>query len=168
MNRGDISVIGVNGGNHPYRFAASATRTYPGEPQMFTGTYSSGVASANTITPLTDGKPVIGTDNFVGILAKDQSPLTGTVVACTVQVTVPIPQTTRIRGRGKSKANVDTDSELLGILWDYLLFDLTAGVYTIDDTAAADTSALLCVDGVIPKGLLDVIADVRAFRVDIS
>lgn len=162
-------MIGVSGGNHPYRFAAAATRTYPGEPQMFTGTYTSGVASANTITPLTDGKPVIGTDNFVGILAQDQSPLTGTVVACTVQVGVPIPQVTRIRGRAKTVANADTDSELLGILWDYALFDLTAGKYTIDETAAGDTSALLIVDGsASSKGLIDVIVDVRAFRIDIS
>lgn len=60
MSRGDISLIGVSGGNHPYRFAASATRAYPGEPVMFAGTYSSGVASVNTIVVLTDGKPVIG------------------------------------------------------------------------------------------------------------
>lgn len=90
------------------------------------------------------------------------------MVACTVQVGVPIPQVTRVRGRGKTKANVDTDAELLGVLWDYSLFDLTSGAYTIDDTAAADTSALQIMDGVISKGLLDVVCDVRAFRIDIS
>jgi len=49
-----------------------------------------------------------------------------------------------------------------------VLFDLTTGVYTIDETAAADTSALTVKEGNPAKGTLDVTVDVRAFRIDIS
>lgn len=169
MAKHNLSVVGISGGARPFRVAASATRFYAGEPIMFSGTYSSGVASANTVVVLTDGKPVIGTDNFVGIAAKDAEVNTaGTVTAQKTQVVVPIPHVTRIRGKAKTKANVDTDSELLGVLWDYVLFDLTSTVYTIDETAAADTSGLTVVDGDISKGTLDVTCDVRLFRIDVS
>lgn len=169
MARGDLQTIGVDGGARPYRVAASATRFYSGEPINFAGTYSSGVASVNTVVVLTDAKPVIGTDNFVGIAHKDaQVSAAGTVVAHKTSVTVPIPQVTRIRGKAKTTTNIDTDAELLLVLWDVVLFDLTAAVYTIDETAAADTSGLLIVDGIPSKGTLDVIVDVRAFRADIS
>lgn len=169
MSRGDLSVIGVSGGERPFRVAASATRFYTGEPINFAGTYSSGVASANTVVVLTDAKPVIGTDLFVGIAGRDAKVNSaGTVVAHTTSVVVPIPYCTRIRGRAKTAANVDTDSELLGVLWDVVLFDLTTAVYTIDETAAADTSGLTIVDGNPAKQTLDVIVDARAMRADIS
>lgn len=135
----------------------------------FAGTYTSGVATVNTVVVLTDAKPVIGTDNFVGVLRNDMKvDSAGTVIAQTVRVAVPIPEITRIRGVAKTVANVDTDSELLGVLWDRVLFDLTSAVYTIDETAAADTSGLTIVDGIPAKSLLDVTVDVRAMRADIS
>lgn len=169
MARGDLQCIGVSAGAHPFRVAASATRFYAGEPMNFAGTYSSGVASANTVVVLTDAKPVIGTDLFVGIAAKDALPrVTGTIVAHETKVIVPIPYATRIRGKAKTVANVDTDTELLGVLWDVVLFDLTSTVYTIDETAAADTSGLTIVDGIPSKGTLDVTVDARAMRADIS
>lgn len=169
MARGDISVIGVNGGEHPRRVAAAATRFYTGEPMNFLPTYTSGVASVNTVVVMTDAKPVIGTDAFVGIAGKDAKVnAAGTVLAHQTSVTVPIPWVTRIRGKAKTVTNVDTDSELLGVLGDLVLFDLTSAVYTIDETAAADTSGLMIVDGIIPKGILDVVVDGRALRADIS
>lgn len=132
-------------------------------------TYSSGVADVTTIVVLTDAKPVIGTDNFIGISSENMKvDSAGTVVAHELSVTVPIPFTTRMRGKAKTTASVDTDSELLGILMDYVLFDLTAGVYTIDQTAAADTSGLQVRGGIPAKGLLDVVVDARAMRADIS
>lgn len=167
MAKHDLRTVGISAGARPFRVAASATRFYAGEPMNFAGTYSSGAASVNTVVVLTDGKPVVGTDNLVGISAKDATG-TGTVVAHTTQVVVPIPEVTLIRGKAKSAAAIDTDAELLAILWDVVLFDLTTGVYTIDQAAAADTSGLRVQNGNISKGTLDVTVDVRAMRADVS
>lgn len=169
MSKADISVVGVSAGARPFRVAASATRFYAGEPINFAGTYSSGVASVNTVVVLTDAKPVIGTDNFVGVAERDAAVNTaGTVTAQTTSVIVPIPYATLIRGAAKTKTNVDTDAELLGVLWDFVLFDLTAGVYTIDETAAANTSGLTVQNGNPALGTLDVTVDARAMRAAIS
>src|ERR1044072_247604 len=92
----------------------------------------------------------------------------GTVVAHELSVVVPIPYATRIRGRAKTKTSADTDSELLGFLFDAVLFDLTAGAYTIDQTAAANTGGLIVRGGIPAKGLLDVVVDARAMRKDVS
>ncbi len=169
MARGDLQMIGISGGARPYRVAASATRAYSGEPMNFAGTYTSGAASANTTVVLTDAKPVIGTDNFVGILHNDMKVNSaGTVIAQKRNISVPIPSITRIRGKAKTTTNVDTDAELLGVLWDFVLFDLTLAVYTIDESAAADTSGLTIIDGNPSKGTVDVIVDARAMRADIT
>jgi hypothetical protein len=136
---------------------------------MTTPTYSSGATNANTVVVVTDGKPTIGTDDFKGILAGDMSVNSaGTVTAQYVYVTQPIPHSTRIRGKGKTATNFDTQTELTGILYDVVGFDLTSSTYTIDETAAADTAGLMIVDGNLTKGTLDVIVDGRAMRSDIS
>ena len=169
MTRGDLSIIGVSGGARPFRVAASATRGYAGEPINSLSALTSGAADVNTVVVLTDGKPVIGTDSFVGVAEENMKVNSaGTVVAHTLSVGVPIPNITRIRGKAKTAASVDTDSELLGLLWDAVLFDLTSGVYTIDETATANTSGLLIVDGIISKGLLDVTVDSRVMRNDVA
>lgn len=167
MSKHDIRVVGVNGGARPFRSAASATRFYAGEPAMRTPTYSSGASNVNTVIVLTDTKPRVATDDFVGIFAKDATG-TGTLVAHTTQVVVPIPNITLIRGRAKSSTNVDTDAELLLILNDLVDFDLTAAVYTIDDTAASNASALQVVNGNTAKSTLDCIVDARGLRTVIS
>lgn len=167
MSHGDLSVVGISGGARPFRVAASATRYYAGEPMMRTPTYSSGATNANTIVVLTDTKPRVATDDFIGIAAID-APGTGTLVAHKTSVVVPIPSITRIRGRAKTAANVDTDAELLLILGDLVDFDLTSAVYTIDDTAASNASALQIVDGNPAKSTLDVTVDARGLRTVIS
>ncbi len=169
MAKADLSTVGIDGGNQPRRVAASATRFYAGEPMNNLSTYSSGAATVNTAVVLTDGKPRVATDNFIGISAKDaEINASATVIAHKTYVTVPIPQITRIRGRAKTAANVDTDAELLLILNDYLDFDLTAAVYTIDDVAASNASGLMCIDGNTAKSTLDVVTDGRAMRISIS
>lgn len=169
MAKHDLRVVGISAGARPYRVAASATRFYAGEPINFAGTYTSGAASVNTVVVMTDAKPVIGTDNFIGVAARDASVnSSSTVIAHTTQVTVPIPEVTTIRGKAKTATNIDTDAELLGVLFDVVLFDLTSSVYTIDETAAADTSGLRIVNGNVSKGTLDVVVDARAMRADIS
>lgn len=167
MAKADISVVGISAGVRPFRVAASATRYYSGEPMNSLVAQSSGAADVNTVVVLTDGKPVIGTDSFVGIAAKD-APGTGTLVAHTAFVSVPIPNTTIMRGKAKVTATVDTDAELLLVLHDLVLFDLTTAVYTIDETATANTSGLEIVNGNPAKATLDVVIDARAIRNKIS
>lgn len=169
MSRADLAMVGISCGARAYRVAASATRFYAGEPINSLATLTSGAASVNTVVVLTDGKPRIGTDDFIGISTMDAAVNTsGTVTAQTVYVDVPIPYATIIRGRAKTAANVDTDAELLLILGDAVDFDLTAGAYTIDDTAASNASGLTIVNGNTAKQTLDVTVDARAMRVTIS
>lgn len=169
MAKADIKVVGISAGARPFRVAAAATRFYAGEPINFAGTNTTGAASVNTVVVLTDNKPVIGTDSFVGIAASD-APVSaaGTVVAGKVQVEVPIPNATIIRGFAKTKTNISTDSALLGLFWDYLVFDLTTAVYTIDDVAQANTGGLVCVNGNTATGELDCWVDARALRYAVS
>ena len=165
MTRGDLTTIGINGGTQEFRVAASATRGYAGEPINSLAALTAGVADVNTVVVLTDGKPVVATDNFVGIASKNMEVnSSGTVIAHRLWVTVPIPSITRISGRALTKASVDTDSELLGVMWDTVLFDLTSGAYTIDQTAAANTSGLTIRDGNTFLGTLQVIVDARVMR----
>ncbi len=168
MAHGDISVIGISGGARPFRIAASATRYFAGEPMMRTPTYTTGATNANTITVVTDGKPRVATDDFIGIAAVDAPTLPTTLAAHKTSVIVPIPSVTKMRGRAKVAANVDTDAELLAILGDLVDFDLTSAVYTIDDTAASNASALQIVDGNPAKSTLDVTVDARGLRTVIS
>ena len=175
-NRIDIEVIGVSA-VQKHRVAASATRFYAGEPVNLAGmTYSSGVSDVNTITQAADATPVIATDTsgtqaqFVGIAAgRAEVNNAGTVIASWCDVTEPLPNFTRMRGYPETFASVDTLSELIGVLWDYALWTLASGIFTIDDTTApADTSGLKIVGGIWQKGLLDVVVDPRAMRVDIT
>lgn len=169
MAKYNLSVIGISGGARKFRVAASATRFYAGEPINSLAALTSGVANVNTVVVLTDGKPLIGTDNFCGIASRDaQVTSAGVVIAHKAEVIVPFPQITRIRGKAKTYANIDTDAELLGVLFDATLFDLTASVYTIDETAAGNSNGLTILDGDIVKGTLDVVVDGRAMRKDIS
>lgn len=169
MSRGDLTSVGINGGNQPRRIAASATRFYAGEPLNSILTLSSGAANVNTVVVLTDTKPRVGTDSFQGIAARDADVNSaGTVIAHKTYVAVPIPSVTRIRGRAKTVANVDTDAELLAVMFDAVDFDLTTGVYTIDETAASNASGLWIIDGNIAKQTLDVTVDARALRYAIS
>lgn len=162
-------MVGINSGAHPRRVAAAATRFYAGEPMNSLAALTTGASSVNTVVVLTDTKPRVGTDNFQGIAGADaQVNAAGTVIAHKTLVVLPIPYITLIRGRAKTAANIDTDSELLGILFDAVDFDLTSSVYTIDDAAASNASGLSVMDGNVIKGTLDCVADARVMRKDIS
>ena len=169
MAKFDLSTIGVNGGAREYRVAASATRGRVGEPLNSLSALTAGVSDVNTVVVLTDAKPVVGTDSFIGVCAKDfEVNSAGTVVAHKTLAVLPIPFVTLIRGKAKTVANLDTDSELLGLLWDTVLFDLTSSEYTIDEIGAANTSGLRVENGNTVKGTLDVSVDPRAMRAAVS
>lgn len=173
--RMDLAVIGF-AQTLPRRIAASATRYEVGEPLHCTGTFSSGVTSVNTYVLAAADTPVIGTYRFGGIAISHCLPFsTGTVVAHKAQGACPIPNLGRIRGAGETAANVDTDAEILAIIGDTSLIDYSATgasdggeLYTIQDTASADTSGLEIIDGNASKGTLDAIVDARAYRHDVT
>ena len=167
MAKADMSLVGLQG-THRVRVAASATRGYAGEPLITTGTFTSGVASVNTVVVATDGTGVIGTDVVVGLLGTDMVVnSSGTVTAQKVMAGIPIPFVTRWRGRHKTAASADTDSEVLGLLFDIAIFDLTSSTYTWD-VGTADTGAFQVRDGNPAKSTLDCVIDARGMRVDIS
>lgn len=165
MSARDLRVVGPSF-NKEFRVAAAATAINVGEPVNTLAALTSGAASVNTAVVLTDGKPVIGTDNFLGIAASAGTHTSG--AAGRVAVSRPYPSITEIWGKAKSAAAIDTDAELLAILFDAVLFDLTSSVYTIDQAAAANTSGLTIIDGNIAKGELGVIVDARAMRKDVA
>ena len=169
MARGNVSVKGINGGNQEFRVAASATRGYSGDPVNNLAAYTNGVADTNTCVVLTDAKPRIGTDQFVGVERTDMAVNSaGTVTASKFFATVPIPFVTRLSANLQTVASMDTDTELLGLLWDYIDFNLAAGVYTLAQTAASDASGLIFRNGDIVLGTADVVVDPRCMRADTS
>ena len=162
-----MSLVGLSG-SHRMRVAASATRGYAGEPLINTSTsLSSGVASVNTVVVATDGTGVIGTDQVAGLALTDMIVNSaGTVVASKLTVGVPIPFVTKWRGNAIALA-ADTDSELLGLLWDVTVFDLTSTTYGWQHSLA-DTGAFIVRDGNPTRNTLDCVIDARGMRVDIS
>ena len=155
--------------NLPFRVAASATRGYVGEPMIVAPTYASGVSNVNTVVVLTDDLPVIGTDQFVGILAKDMEvDSAGTVTAHRSTVTVPRPNETRMRAKVTTSSTADTESEAIGLLWDIYVFDLISSTYTWKP-AAADTGGFTARWYNYVKAQLDCVVDARAItRTDIT
>lgn len=168
MAKLDFKVVGMCD-RSPFRVAASATRGYVGEPMVVIPTYTSGVSSVNTVVVGTDGMPTIGTDQFVGILAKDMEvDSSSTVTAHRTVVDVPFANVTRIRGKAKTSSTADTDSEAIGLLFDIYHWDLTSSVYTWEP-ASADTKGFTVRSFNSATAELDCVADSRAMqRADIS
>lgn len=165
MAKHDLRVVGMSY-NKEYKVAAAATAINAGEPVNAGGALTSGANASNTAVVLTDGKPLIGTDNFAGIASADGTHTAS--VAGVVSVAKMIPTFTEIWGAAKSAAAIDTEAELLAILLDAVLFDLTTGTYTIDQAAASNAAGLTIVDGNTAKGELGVTVDGRAMRVDVA
>lgn len=175
MSRNDLSVHGVQG-TLRVRQAAAATRVEAGEPMHSINSYTTGTSDLNVYILAVTDTPVIGTDKLGGVANKGSNPFsTGTIVVSEISLARPIPQVGVLRGNAETAGNIDTDAELLAILQDVVLIDVdTSGapdggeLFTIKDTATADTSGLEIVDGNIAKGTLDTIVDNRAYRTDVS
>lgn len=138
-----------------FQTAANSTAILPGEPVMLTTIGSSQYAAA-----LTDAKPVIGTDYFIGIA---QSASTHTASADgTVVVYVPVPGIV-YRAKAKSAAAADTQTEIDALNNKRVVFDLTSSSYTVD-TAAADgaTNGIMIVGGDPNGSFIDFIVSTRA------
>lgn len=163
-----MTVIG-QASRQPFRIAASATRGYVGEPMKFAGTFTSGVASVNTIVVAVDDDTTVVTEQFIGILAKDMEVnAAGTVLAHRTNVDVPFPMITRIEAAVKTASTADTDSEAIGLLHDIYMIDLTSSTYTWD-AAGADTAGFQARWFNVAKAALQCVADPRAMaRTDIT
>lgn len=168
MALNDVKVKGISAGAREFRVAASATRYYFGDPAMVVPTYSSGAINTNTVTVVTDSKPTVATDNFIGVFAKSAPTLPATLAAAKTQVIVPIPYVTILRCAAKTAANINTDAKLLAILGDLVQFGLTTGTYTIIETATTNAAGLIVANGDVIRGTLDVTVDARAMRTVIS
>lgn len=168
MAKFDVKTIGLCN-KLPFRIAASATRGYVGTPMMVSPTYSSGVSSVNTIVVVTDDKPVIGTDQFVGVLAKDMEvDSTPTVTAHRNICEVPFANSTRVRAKVTTAATADTESEAIGLLFDLYVFDLISSTYTWKP-GAADTGGFSARWYDVASSELDCVADARVLtRTDIT
>ena len=168
MAKFDVKTIG-QAARLPFRVAASATRGYVGEPMLVIPSYTSGVSDVNTIVVLTDDKPVIGTDQFVGVLAKDMEVNSGgTVLAHRTNVDVPFPGITRLEAAVTTAATADTESEAIGLLFDLYVFDLISSTYTWKP-AAADTAGFRAQWYNVVGSKLHCVVDARAAtRVDIT
>lgn len=156
MANGDIKVVKQGGDTVKFRTDANATDLLIGEPAMIGG------GGNNYAIALTDGKPVIATDEFLGIVQR-ASDHTASVDG-TVIIDVPTPNKTVYRGKAKDTTAIDTDAELLALLNDNVLFDLTSSTYTFDQASDANTSGLMIRDGDIVKGTLDVVVKERAMN----
>lgn len=168
MAKGDFKVVGM-AARLPFRIAASVTRGYAGEPMKNTATYTSGVASDNTIVVAADADTTVVSEQFVGVLAKDMEVNSaGTVLAHRTNVDVPFPMITRIEAAVKTSSTADTESEAIGLLNDIYAIDLTSSVYTWD-AAGADTAGFTAAWYNVARAALQCVVDPRAVaRTDIT
>lgn len=169
MSLNDVRMRGLCGAAHQYRVAASATKGNAGEPVMQTPSYSSGIGS-HTIIVCTTETPVVGTNQFIGVLGTTMLVnSSATVIAQKIPVDVPIPNVTQIEAVATTTTGyVDTDTDLVAILGDLTTFHLASSKYTINTVTLGNTGGLMIVDGNIAKGTLLATVDARALRTAIS
>ncbi len=178
--KADLKVIGPTA-IFPRYVVSGGTKIRVGEPTHNLGTLSSGAITVNTIVLAAADTPVIAaittsTHRFTGIANEDALlAAAGTTLTQYLNTACPVPHVGRIRGAAETAANVDTASELAAIIGDAVLIDYNSTgasdggpLYTIKDSASADTSGLEVVGGNTALSTLDVTVHALAYRVDIS
>ena len=118
-----------------YQTEAAATAILFGEPVKLKS------AGSQYVIPLADAEPVVGTTTFVAGIAASNSTQTASADGF-VDVFKPINGVVYLAA-AKSSAAVDTQTEYNALVNVPVLFDLTAGVYTVDTGATASTSGLV-------------------------
>ena len=155
MAKGNISIVGTGAGAVPtykWQTEAAATAILAGEPVKLKA------AGSPYVIPCADADLTLGTDvEFIGIAASDS---THTASADgSVLVYMPLPGVV-YEAKAKTAASVDTQSEINALCGDRKIFDLTAGVYTVDEAAADNVAnALLIIGGDPTKKTLKFIID---------
>ena len=151
MALADITIVDPAGQKFPparqFRTESGGTTINAGEPCKVGGTGN------NYVVPLGDGEPEISADVVVGV-ASTTSTETASADGV-VDVLLALPGVV-FRCDATTPANIDTDAELLAILNDRVTFDLTAGVYTVDEDEGDDADhGLRIIGGDIVNGTLD-------------
>lgn len=140
--------------------SSQTTNLLPGEPVKL---------STNYVIAVATGDPEVGTDELVGVVRK-QSTETSTVDG-KVEVISLLPVATVLRGKATTSTNVNTAAKLLGLMGDWIAFDVTGagtngstGVFTIDEDEGSDPNVqgLKVIGGDFVKGTLDVIVHANA------
>jgi hypothetical protein len=146
MSLGDVTIISPGGQNLPpalsYRVEAAATTINAGEPVKVSGDYA---------LPSADAEPTTALTTFVGI-ASSTSTQTASLDGV-VDVILAVPGIV-YSCKATDPTLIDTDAELLALLNNSLVFNLSAGVYTVDTAVAAPTNGLRVVGGDITNGTI--------------
>ena len=142
MSALDITYLSEDGSQdiptRPFQTEAGATDILFGEPVKIKA------AGSPYVIPLADAEPVVGTTSAVMGIASGDSTHTASVDGV-VDVWSPQPGVVYLCD-AKSLAAIDTQAEYDLLVGDRVLFDLTAGVYTVDESATdAATSGLYIV-----------------------
>jgi len=141
MAKGDIRIFDVGGlSNVPvrtFRVIANATAINAGEPVL--------IANRNTsvidpyVIVLIDGKPLVGTDYFIGIAANAGSHTAS--ADGTVDVYLDCPGMV-YAAKAKTTTTFNTTAKINDFLFYRVVFDLTSSTYTLDNTTTAATAGL--------------------------
>lgn len=155
MARGNISVVSSGAGAAPtykWQTEAAATAIYAGEPVKLKA------AGSPYVIPCADADLTLGTDvEFIGIAASDSTQTSA--LDGSINVYIPLPGMI-YEAKAKTAASVDTQAEIDALCGDRKIFDLTTGVYTVDEAAAdAVGNALLIIGGDPSKKTLKFIID---------
>jgi hypothetical protein len=126
-------------------FSIPATQTYQTEAAATAIKYGEPVklktAGSEYVIPLADAEPVVGTTTFVAGIAATNSTQTSTADG-TVEVFKPLNGAVYL-ATPKTASDIDTQAKYNALVNTPVLFDLTAGVYTVDVGATSATSGLV-------------------------
>jgi hypothetical protein len=155
MAENDIKIIAYPGQTmkFPAEDRTVSTQSYtmkPGEPVKMAGTGN------NFAYLLATGDPEIGTDNLLGIVAKESTE-TATVDGY-IEVQLVIPGLTVMEGKATTSTNINTQAKLDALIFDQVTFDLTTVYFTIDEDEGTDPNShgLVILGGDIEKFTLKV------------
>jgi hypothetical protein len=122
---GNITILenGVfgNPGDSEFQVAASATLIYPGEPV-------SKALGAAVVTPAATNTPAVGTDYFAGIAS---STSTNTASAAGKVQVMKLAPGVKYLCQANNTALISTQALYDALVGARVLFDLTAGTYTV-------------------------------------
>ena len=125
----------VNNPTQDFKILAGATAVTSGQPCILTGTNLNVQAAP-------DASPVIGTHVFAGF-SNGSSSQTASVNGI-VDLYVPL-QYAVLMLPAKVPANIATQAQYDALVGHYTLFDLTGGVYTVDESANSALNGLIIV-----------------------
>jgi len=153
MSVNDVKVIRYPGEVREYKTedldnSAESTVLLVGEPVKLDAD------PGNFPIRLATGDPEVGTDIFLGIVNKEGTEASGSDGVCEVITLLP---STVLRADAHTSTNVNTAAKLLGLIFDYVTFDLTSSAFTVNEDEGTDPNkhGLCIIDGDIDKGTLD-------------